>query len=135
MLKNRLVLLLVPVLYIPLCVFVPIKLLNTNYGYSVILLFWIPSALLYAYLYSWMGTGFRRAFWITFSLLIPVTFGFEYVCLALDVWSFSEQTHKLWGPELWGAPVEEFVFWFGATPLCVLLYLYYYRVAKGEPHA
>jgi lycopene cyclase domain-containing protein len=124
----------IPIFYIPLFIIAPILLLNTDYGWSIVIVFWIPSILLYLFLQRWMGAVFRKAFWITSAIIALVTFGFEYVALAMDIWNFSEHIHKLWGINVIGVPVEEFIFWFGATPVCLLVYLYYYRLFKGQDH-
>ncbi|MBD3322891.1 MAG: hypothetical protein GF350_17470 [Chitinivibrionales bacterium] len=126
--------LVIPFLYAILFIFFPIKLFNTNYGWSVILLFWIPSAVLYIYLTITrrLTAAWNKSFWFTAALMVPVTFLFEYLCLYLDIWGFHEEAHKLWGIAIWGAPIEEFVFWFGATPFCLMVYLYFRSILKGE---
>ncbi len=112
-------------LYVLFGVALPIFGLNTDYGWSVIIGFWIPIALLSIILLPRISRPMRNAFFATCILLIPVTVAFEYIGLKLDIWNFSEEYSKLWGLKLCGAPVEEFIFWFGATPLCLLLYLYF----------
>lgn len=124
-----------PFFYMVFFILLPIRVLNANYGWSVILLFWLPSVILYFYHFHKSGFKDLKPFWITFFLLLPVTFIFEYLCLFLDIWNFSEQIDKLWGLWLWGAPIEEFVFWFGATPFCLLLYLYYRTIFTKGNHA
>jgi lycopene cyclase domain-containing protein len=101
--------------------------LNTDYGWSVIIGFWIPIILLAITVLPKISIPLRWAFLSTCGVLIPVTVAFEYIGLWLDIWNFSEEFSKLWGVRLFGAPVEEFIFWFGATPLCLLLYLYFYE--------
>ncbi|MBD3315214.1 MAG: hypothetical protein GF344_05460 [Chitinivibrionales bacterium] len=132
MIATRTLLGALPFLYVPFFIFLPILIFNPNYGWSVILLFWIPSFILYTVLYRWMVGRFLGAFWMTCAILVPVTFAFEYLCLHLQIWDFYEGIQKLWGPRLFGAPIEEFIFWFGATPFCLLVYLYYYRLSGGE---
>jgi lycopene cyclase domain-containing protein len=128
MFTGRAIAVLAPFLYVPLFIFLPILLLDTDYGWSVVILFWIPSAILYLVLHRWMAGRFLGAFWLTCAVLLPVTAAFEYLCLYLDIWDFYEGVQSLWGPRILGAPIEEFIFWFGATPFCLLVYLYYYRL-------
>ncbi|MBD3343617.1 MAG: lycopene cyclase domain-containing protein [Chitinivibrionales bacterium] len=122
----------IPFIYAILFIFVPIKLFNTNYGWSVIILFWIPAILLYVSmsLGKKISSARQKAFWATTLIMIPVTFLFEYLCLYLDIWGFHEDIHKLWGIKIWGAPIEEFLFWFGATPFCLMVYLYFRNIFK-----
>jgi len=117
--------LLLLLLYAGVGVGLPIYGLNTDYGWSVIVGFWIPITLLSIILLPKISPAMRKAFWATCVVLVPVTVAFEFIGLYLDIWNFSEEYSKLWGIKLFGAPVEEFIFWFGATPLCLLLYLYF----------
>jgi len=68
--------------------------------------------------------------------MVPVTIAFEYVSLWLDIWSFDQSIDKLWGPVFYGAPLEEFLFWFGAPPFVLTQYLYFSRVLypQGKSH-
>lgn len=66
-----------------------------------------------------------KAFWITILAMIPVTILFEYLSLWLDVWSFDLEKAPIWGLVIWGAPIEEFIFWFGAPPFVLTQYLYF----------
>jgi lycopene cyclase domain-containing protein len=106
-------------------VLLPIFGLKTDYGWSVIIGFWIPIVLLSICVLPKTSPTMRTAFFTTCIVLIPVTIAFEYVGLQLDIWNFSEEYSKLWGVRVAGAPIEEFIFWFGASPLCLLLYLYF----------
>jgi hypothetical protein len=54
----------------------------------------------------------------------------EYVYLSLDVWTFSEEVDPLLGINILGVPIEEFVFWWGASPLFIFVYLGYERLLK-----
>jgi lycopene cyclase domain-containing protein len=121
-----------PFLYIPVGIVLPMYLFNTDYGWSVLVGFWIPVTILSFIVLPKVSHLMRMAFVVTFMVLIPVTVLFEYLCLLLDIWNFSEEASSLWGFRIAGAPVEEFIFWFGATPLCLLVYLYYTTIAgKG----
>jgi hypothetical protein len=57
-------------------------------------------------------------------------FYFEYACLGMDIWYFKDTSQLLPIPWIFGAPIEEFLFWFGATPFCLLGYLYYNRLFR-----
>lgn len=113
-------------------VVLPIYGLNTDYGWSVIVGFWIPITLLSIFLLPGVSSSMRKAFFATCIMLVPVTVAFEYIGLALDIWNFSEEYSRLWGVKLFGAPVEEFIFWFGASPLCLLLYMYFSNANGGK---
>jgi hypothetical protein len=41
----------------------------------------------------------------------------------LDIWNFSEKISPLLGINIFGVPLEEFLFWFGAAVFFPLLYL------------
>jgi lycopene cyclase domain-containing protein len=85
-------------------------------------IFWIPgTALLVA---NWRRLDKRRkkSFFILLGIMAVVTFAMEYVYLAADIWSFSEAHDPLLGLVILGAPIEEFTFWFGATPFVLGVY-------------
>ncbi len=123
---------LIPPVYAAGLIIFPVYFFKLNYFWSAVLLFWVPSALLYLASFSYLRArpNYHKAFWVTFAVMIPVTTGFEYVALALDIWNFSEQVDKLLGWRWFGVPVEEFVFWYGCAPFCVLLYVYYKRLME-----
>lgn len=116
-----------PLIYGAVFIFVPIKIFNTDYGWSVLLLFWVPTVLLLLIVHRGLETVQRMSFWITTLILLPVTFAFEFLCLKLDIWNFYQGIDKLWGLSIFGAPIEEFIFWFGAGPFCMTLYIYYQK--------
>lgn len=87
------------------------------------LLYWVPAAGLALWNWRAMSRAHRRAFWIVSSVMAAVTFGMEYVYLWADIWSFSEARFPLIGLWIGKAPVEEFVFWWGATPFVLGLYV------------
>jgi len=93
------------------------------YFLVVFFLFWVPGAALMTI--AWKGLTFpqRKSFWITSAVMAVASFGMEYVYLWADIWSFSEAHDPLLGITVFGAPIEEFAFWFGATPFCLSLYL------------
>jgi hypothetical protein len=67
---------------------------------------------------------------VTWAIFIVLSTVWEYLGLALNIWDFSEDHHKLVGLNIFGAPIEEFVFWYGATPFVLLIYLYYEKLQK-----
>jgi hypothetical protein len=120
--------------YSALFIIGPIYLFDTNYASSIAILFWIPSALLLMMNWSWMSKEKMWAsFWTTNLHLGMASVLFEFNSLAMSVWTFSEHHHKLADfPRIFGkAPIEEFEFYFGAVPFCLLLYLNACRVAKA----
>ncbi len=110
----------------------PIYILDTDYGWSIVLGFWLPVLVLCPVVLVREGPLMRKAFFSTCLLLLPLTVGFEYLSLYFDIWNFSQEHSRLWGIYILDAPVEEFIFWFGATPLCLLLYLYYRQLFAGR---
>ncbi len=97
------------------------------YFIKVLLLFWIPGVALTIGIWSRLTHAERRAYWITCGLMAVISFGMEYVYLWLDIWNFSEARDPLLGIRIWGAPIEEFEFWFGASPFILGLYLIFRR--------
>jgi len=100
------------------------------YFLTCVLLFWIPGVALLAGLWHTRTRVQRTAFWITCMVMAIVTFGMEYVYLWADIWSFSEVHDPLLGIRIFGAPIEEFTFWFGATPFVLGLY---WALQRFEP--
>ncbi len=88
-----------------------------------VLSFWLPGAALMIGIWRTLDRASRRAFWIRCAGMALVTFGMEYVYLWADIWNFSEERDPLLGIEIMGAPIEEFLFWFGATPFVLSIYL------------
>ena len=89
-------------------------------------LYWIPAAALLGWRWRTLRRAQRRAVWIVSAVMAAVTFGMEYVYLWADIWNFSEERFPLLGIYLGPAPVEEFVFWFGATPFVLGLYFAFF---------
>ena len=92
------------------------------YFLTCVFLFWIPGAALCAVNWRRLDRLQRKAFGILCAVLAVVTFAMEYVYLAADIWSFSEAHYPLLGIVIMGAPIEEFTFWFGATPFVLGVY-------------
>lgn len=122
-----------PCLYLSLAVLLPSQFRHLSYFEFVAAQFWMPSALLLAMNWRWMVRK-RIVFPIFSSLAIGavISFFFEYVALGMGVWHFGRPENYL-GPGIWGAPIEEFLFYWGAAPFCLLLYLYFYRIFEPEP--
>ncbi|OGR41852.1 MAG: hypothetical protein A2X35_11105 [Elusimicrobia bacterium GWA2_61_42] len=96
--------------------------------YSI--LFWVPALLFVLFLLKTFDVSLRRSFWATSGAMAVVLVGMEYLFLKFDVWFFSEKIDPLVGLWIGSAPVEEFVFWFGATPFCLAVYLGYCKLLK-----
>jgi lycopene cyclase domain-containing protein len=96
--------------------------------YSV--LFWVPSILFVLLFFKTLDSGTKKSFWAACAAMAAVSVVMEYLFLKFDVWFFSEKIDSLLGLWIGAAPVEEFVFWFGATPFCLAIYLSYCRLFK-----
>lgn len=94
------------------------------------LLFWVPALLFIFFFLPRQGAGLRKSFWAASAAMAAVSMVMEYLFLKFDVWFFSQKMDRLLGLWIGSAPVEEFVFWFGATPFCLALYLMYSRALK-----
>lgn len=107
------------------------------YFWTVFFLFWVPVFSLYLFLRKKLDPLTKKAFWINAIICLPISFISEYIYLWADIWNFSETYDPLIGIRLWGAPIEEFVFWFGAPPFYTLVYLLFdyldKRYLKGNP--
>jgi len=95
-----------------------------RYFLTVVFIFWIPSIFLFLFLRNRLSPLKRKAFWFNLLFWFPVTFAAEYLYLWADIWNFSEQVDPLIGLTIFGAPIEEFFFWFGAPVFFSLLYLF-----------
>jgi len=94
--------------------------------YSV--LFWVPALLFMFFMLKKHDAPLRKSFWAASAAMAAVSVVMEYLFLKFDVWFFSEKIDRLLGIWIGAAPVEEFVFWFGATPFCLAIYLSYRRL-------
>lgn len=90
-----------------------------------LVLFWIPVVVLTLYVWPSLDFSMRCAVGITCALMYTLTTVMEYVYLALHVWTFSQAVDPLVGIWIKGAPIEEFVFWYGASSLFLVIYLTY----------
>ena len=105
------------------------------YFLTVVLVFWVPGLALVPVYWGRLGEGGRKALLVVVAIMAVVSFGMEYVYLWADIWSFSEAHDPLLGIGLWGAPIEEFTYWFGATPFCLGLYFTFQRFRGRGPFA
>lgn len=93
-------------------------------------LFWVPALLFVLFGLRRQEAARRKGFWAASAAMAAVSVVMEYLFLKFDVWFFSEKIDRLLGLWIGPAPVEEFVFWFGATPFCLAVYLTYARLFK-----
>ena len=108
-----------------------------RYFLLTVAVFWIPVGILSALSWRRIDAADRRAFWKTVFLLTGLTTMMETIYMATKIWAFSEEMDPLLGPRINGMPVEEFSFWYGATPFMLLVYLTVRRWLgrKEAPHA
>ena len=98
------------------------------YFITYTVLFWIPTLFFVLFLLKFFTSNLKKSFWIASLIMVPLTIVMEYFYLKFDVWSFSQAIDPLIGIWFWNAPIEEFVFWFGAQPFCLAMYLSYKRL-------
>jgi len=94
-----------------------------RYFLTDILIFWLPAVIIYLFLRKKTNSLQKKAFWINLLIWCPVTFAAEYLYLWADIWNFSEEFDPLLGISIFGAPIEEFAFWFGAPVFYTMLYM------------
>jgi hypothetical protein len=123
-----------PFIYSPLCIMLPIWHFDARYYNSTLFLFWYPTMIMLAANWKWMSDKrLWRPFLQVNGYLAIFSVYFEYASLGLSIWGFNQSHHKLLDiPTLMGAPIEEFMFYFGATPFCLLLYFTFYRIIKSD---
>ena len=102
------------------------------YFITCVIIFWIPMAVIVPREWGGLSRAQRTAFWIVCLVMSVLTFGMEFVYLKADIWSFAEDS-KLIGINILGVPIEEFVFWFGASPF--LLGVYWMIQRRGRNRA
>lgn len=103
------------------------------YFLSVVAYFWVPVLVMGPSLLRGKDRLDRRAFWLTLLVFLPLATAMEYVYLWLDIWTFSEHFDRLLGIWFGGAPLEEFVFWYGAPPFVLLTYWALCKVFPSRP--
>ena len=104
-----------------------------RYFIITILVFWLPVVGLSFYIWPRLTAPDKKAFWYSILVLTPATFAMEYVYIWTRIWTFSQAKDPLLGIRLWGVPIEEFSFWFGASPFILLVYLTARRLIHGDP--
>lgn len=65
--------------------------------------------------WSWprLDAGQRRGAWLAAVVVMVLQVGNELLSLnVFQAWSFSPEHNRLIGFALWGAPLEEYLFWF-----------------------
>lgn len=105
-----------------------------RYFLLTIFVFWIPVLILGYAMKGKLAPDMKKALWITFAIMVPVTIAMEYVYLWTGIWTFSEELDPLLGIWIGPAPIEEFSFWFGGVPFMLLTYLSFCRIfpPKGK---
>jgi len=100
-------------------------------------IFWVPVFILASFLWKKLDPLTKKAFWIATAIMTFLTTVMEYVFLGFRIWTFSQNVDPLLGIWVGPVPVEEFVFWFGASPLFIFLYLAFDRWDRrtGDRHA
>lgn len=103
------------------------------YFLTCVLMFWVPGVALVFGLWRGRPRHEHRAFWLTCALVAVLSFGMEFVYLWADIWSFSEADDPLLGITIFGAPLEEFTYWFGASPFLLSVYWLMQRFERPRP--
>lgn len=104
-----------------------------RYFISVLIYFWVPVLVMAPFLLPRQDRLTRKAIWITIALFYSMAAVMEYVYLYVDVWTFSEKLDPLLGVRLFGAPIEEFCWWFGVIPFTICLYLFFDLILEPMP--
>ena len=99
-----------------------------RYFIDDLLVFWLPSAALAAWLWRGLDALTRKAFFLTLAVVLPATFAMEFVYLKVHIWRLDLSKDPLIGLSILGAPIEEFLFWFGAAFFILLSYLAFDRL-------
>lgn len=97
-------------------------------------LFWLPVCLFVLFFFHRLPPGIKRSYWLTTLAMAVISVIMEHFYLKFDTWTFSERIDPLLGIWFGKAPIEEYVYWFGATPFCLSVYLLYDRLL-GRKHA
>jgi lycopene cyclase domain-containing protein len=126
---EKLLFCLVPFIFCGIAIVLPVYLRDMSYAASMVVLFFIPVAIMLIINWRWMeARHLLKPFLYANLVMDGVAFFFEYVSIGMKVWWFSQEHHKLLGINIIDLPIEEFMFWFGATPFCILLYICFYRI-------
>src|SRR5258708_3543292 len=93
-----------------------------------LVLFWAPVVVLAVLQWKYFDPPTKKAFWVTMAVMTVATTVMEFIFVGLDVWSFSEKKDPLLGIWFGKVPIEEFVFWYGASPLFFFTYVSFDRL-------
>lgn len=104
-----------------------------RYFISVLIYFWVPVLVMAPFLLPHQDRLTRKIVWLTLGVFAILASVNEYIYLHFDLWTFSELKDPLLGPRLFGAPIEEFWFWFGAIPFTICLYLFFDLILEPKP--
>ena len=104
-----------------------------RYFISVLIYFWVPVLAMAPFLLPRQDRLTRKVVWLTLGIFAVLASVNEYIYLHFDLWTFSEKLDPLLGPRLFGAPIEEFWFWFGAIPFTICLYLFFDLILEPRP--
>ena len=102
---------------------------NVTYFVSNFVLFYVPCLVFLTLSFQELKENWKQ-FLLVFLIFIPLTTAYEYLSLWLDIWNFNQSFHKLIGINILGAPLEEFLFWYGAGPFILSLYFYFNNLTK-----
>ena len=102
------------------------------YFLTALLYFWVPVLAAGPRIFFSLDPLSKRAFLLCLAIFYPLAAGMEYVYLYFDIWTFSEKIDPLLGLRVYGAPIEEFVYWFGAVPFALIVYLSFCRLFGRE---
>lgn len=135
---RKVMLAILPFLYAGIFIYAPIKCFNLKYFWFNIVVFFIPSIILFLYLFPWLKREkWLDPFFTTIGVIVLVSSFFEYAAIGMNIWGFPDQSQyvhfKMLGillAPLYRVPIEEFLFWWGATIFSILVYLYYNKLFK-----
>ena len=130
----------IPFIYAEFFIIAPMLRWNVNYWQSMVLFFWLPCLILCLWNWHWMSQyKLWKPFFLTWIILNAAAVVVELTSLKWGIWDFGT-VHPLLYKEFginplsypFGVPAEEFMFYWGATPFCFMLYIYFFRLIKKE---
>jgi hypothetical protein len=118
----------VPFIYSAVFILLLMHLFKLSYFATIMVMFYVPSVILFFYNYRWM----RERKWIRPFIWANVwggvaCFYFEYVALGMGFWHFSDPSNYLpqalwlWGPKIWEIPIEEYLIYYILGPVFAIL--------------
>lgn len=109
--------------------------LDTNYMASVLLVFAGVIACALFWSAKNFSTNDAKAI-VAFSVVVDLlTTGIEKLMMVFDVWGFSRAHHYMIGLTLFGAPIEEYVYWWLCPVLVACTYFAFARDRLQEHQA